>query len=130
MFPSQAMRLRSAYHRAARVPPLRERGTLENLLATPVRPLEMMIGKILPCAFIGYVQVIVVFGAARRLFGVPMAGSFAVATLAVGFTFSTIARSMWKGVAWHEVWPDAGAIVAFTVVVGWVAMLRYRQTID
>jgi ABC-2 type transport system permease protein len=81
----------------------RERGTLENLLATPVRPLEMMIGKILPYVFIGYVQVLVVFSAARLLFDVPMAGSFVmltatvllfiVATLAVGFTFSTIARS-------------------------------------
>ena len=169
----------------------RERGTLENLLATPVRPLEMMIGKILPYIFIGYVQVLVVFTAARLLFGVPMAGSFAmlsatvllfiVATLAVGFTFSTIARSqmqsmqmtlfyflpnillsgfmfpfrgmpgwaqaigevlplthfvrivrgiMLKGVAWPDVWAEAAAIVAFTVVVAAVAMLRYRQTID
>jgi ABC-2 type transport system permease protein len=169
----------------------RERGTLENLLATPVRPLEMMIGKILPYVFIGYVQVLVVFTAARLLFGVPMAGSFVmlsatvllfiVATLAVGFTFSTIARSqmqsmqmtmfyflpnillsgfmfpfrgmpgwaqaigevlplthfvrivrgiMLKGVGWHDVAAEAAAIVAFTVVVGTVAMLRYRQTID
>ena len=169
----------------------RERGTLENLLATPVRPLEMMIGKILPYVFIGYVQVLVVFTAARMLFGVPMAGSFAmlsatvllfiVATLAVGFTFSTIARSqmqsmqmtmfyflpnillsgfmfpfrgmpgwaqaigevlplthfvrivrgiMLKGVGWHDVGAEAAAIVAFTVVVGTIAMLRYRQTID
>jgi ABC-2 type transport system permease protein len=81
----------------------RERGTLENLLATPVLPLEMMVGKILPYVLIGYLQVLIVFGAARALFGVPMAGSalllsaavllFIVATLAVGFTFSTIARS-------------------------------------
>ncbi len=81
----------------------RERGTLENLLATPVRPLEMMIGKILPYVLIGYAQVLIVFTAARLLFSVPMAGSFALlsamvlvfitATLAVGFTFSTIARS-------------------------------------
>jgi ABC-2 type transport system permease protein len=39
----------------------RERGTLENLLATPVRPLEMMVGKILPYVLIGYVQVLLVF---------------------------------------------------------------------
>lgn len=81
----------------------RERGTLENLLATPVRPLEMMAGKILPYVLIGYAQVLIVFGAARVLFGVPMAGSllllsamvllFIVATLMVGFAFSTIARS-------------------------------------
>ncbi len=81
----------------------RERGTLENLLATPVRPLEMMVGKILPYVLIGYVQVSIVFVAARLLFDVPMVGSlalltaavllFIVATLTVGFTFSTIARS-------------------------------------
>jgi len=81
----------------------RERGTLENLLATPVRPLEMMVGKILPYMLIGFAQVLIVFGAARLLFAVPMEGSFTllaamvllfiVATLTVGFTFSTIARS-------------------------------------
>lgn len=81
----------------------RERGTLENLLATPIRPLEMMVGKMLPYALVGYTQVLIVFAAARVLFDVPMAGSFALlsatvllfilATLAVGFTFSTVARS-------------------------------------
>lgn len=81
----------------------RERGTLENLLATPVLPLEMMVGKILPYVLIGYLQVLIVFAAARGLFDVPMAGSalllsaavllFITATLAVGFTFSTIART-------------------------------------
>jgi ABC-2 type transport system permease protein len=81
----------------------RERGTLENLLATPVRPLEMMLGKILPYVLIGYVQVLLVFAAARLLFEVPMEGGhalltaavllFITATLTVGFTFSTIARS-------------------------------------
>lgn len=81
----------------------RERGTLENLLATPVRPVEMMAGKILPYVAIGYVQVAVVLLVARGLFAVPMAGSlvdllaavglFIVATLTVGFAFSTLARS-------------------------------------
>jgi ABC-2 type transport system permease protein len=81
----------------------RERGTLENLLATPVKPVEVMVGKILPYVAIGSVQVVFVLIAARLLFNVPMVGSFTllgaaillfiVATLAVGFTFSTIARS-------------------------------------
>jgi ABC-2 type transport system permease protein len=81
----------------------RERGTLENLLATPIRPLEMMIGKIAPYMLIGYAQVLIVYGAARALFDVPMAGSHALlallvllfifATLTVGFLFSTVARS-------------------------------------
>jgi ABC-2 type transport system permease protein len=81
----------------------RERGTLENLLATPVRPAEVMIGKIVPYVIIGYVQVLIVFAAARWLFEVPMFGNFAllsaaivlfiIATLGIGFLFSTIARS-------------------------------------
>jgi ABC-2 type transport system permease protein len=81
----------------------RERGTLENLLATPVKPLEVMIGKILPYVLIGYLQVLMIYAAARALFDVPMFGShllltvavlvFIVATLAVGFLFSTVART-------------------------------------
>jgi len=81
----------------------RERGTLENLLATPVKPLEVMIGKILPYVLIGYLQVLMIYAAARVLFDVPMFGSrllltagvlvFIVATLVVGFLFSTIART-------------------------------------
>jgi ABC-2 type transport system permease protein len=81
----------------------RERGTLENLLATPVKPLEVMIGKILPYVLIGYLQVLMIYAAARILFDVPMFGShllltagvlvFIVATLVVGFLFSTIART-------------------------------------
>ena len=81
----------------------RERGTMENLLATPARPVEVMFGKIVPYILIGYVQVSVILGAARLLFDVPMVGSllllslvlvvFIAANLAVGFTFSTIARN-------------------------------------
>ncbi|MEN3363560.1 MAG: type transport system permease protein [Burkholderiales bacterium] len=81
----------------------RERGTMENLLATPVRPLEVMTGKIVPYILIGYVQVAVILLAARLLFDVPMVGSLALlsaalvvfmaANLAVGFTFSTIAKN-------------------------------------
>jgi ABC-2 type transport system permease protein len=81
----------------------RERGTMENLLATPARPFEVMLGKIVPYILIGYVQVVVVMTAARLLFDVPMVGSlwllslvlvlFIAANLAVGFTFSTIARN-------------------------------------
>jgi ABC-2 type transport system permease protein len=81
----------------------RERGTLENLLATPVRPFEVMAGKIVPYVLIGYVQVAVILVVARLLFDVPMVGSLALlsavlvlfiaANLAVGFTFSTLARS-------------------------------------
>jgi ABC-2 type transport system permease protein len=81
----------------------RERGTMENLLATPVRPLEVMLGKIVPYIVVGYVQVVVILTAAKFLFGVPMLGSlvllsavlilFIAANLAIGFTFSTLAKS-------------------------------------
>jgi len=81
----------------------RERGTMENLLATPARPFEVMLGKIVPYILIGYVQVSVILLAARLLFDVPMIGSMALlsavlvlfiaANLAVGFTFSTLARN-------------------------------------
>ena len=81
----------------------RERGTMENLLATPVRPLEVMLGKIVPYIVVGYVQVVVILTAAKFLFDVPMVGSLALlstvlilfiaANLAIGFTFSTLAKS-------------------------------------
>ena len=80
-----------------------ERGTMENLLATPARPIEVMIGKIMPYILIGYIQVAVILVAARVLFEVPMVGSLALlsvaliafiaANLAVGFTFSTLAKN-------------------------------------
>ncbi|MBK7663607.1 MAG: ABC transporter permease [Sterolibacteriaceae bacterium] len=81
----------------------RERGTMENLLATPVRPLEVMAGKIVPYVIVGYLQVALILLAARFLFKVPMVGSvvllslalvvYIAANLAVGFTFSTLARN-------------------------------------
>ena len=81
----------------------RERGTMENLLATPVRPLEVMLGKIVPYVMVGYVQVTLVLIAAVWLFGVPVRGSvgllyvavgiFVAANLSVGVLFSTLARN-------------------------------------
>ena len=82
----------------------RERGTMENLLATPVRPFEVMVGKILPYIAVGYVQVTLILFAARWIFHVPLVGSlglvyavaflFIAANLAVGITFSTLARTV------------------------------------
>ena len=81
----------------------KERGTMENLLSTPARPLEVMLGKILPYIAVGYVQACVILAAARFLFHVPEVGSFAllgvcmllfiVANLGVGILFSTLAQS-------------------------------------
>ena len=81
----------------------RERGTMENLLATPVRPLEVITGKIVPYILVGYIQITLILLAARFVFGVPMQGSlilllicvlaFVAANLTVGITFSTLARN-------------------------------------
>ncbi len=81
----------------------RERGTMENLLATPVRPVEVMIGKIIP-----YVQQLLIILAGIFIFGVPHDGSilllliatlpFIFANLAVGLTFSTIAKNQLQAV--------------------------------
>ena len=86
----------------------RERGTMENLLATPVRPAEVMIGKILPYIAVGYIQVTLILIAARFIFGVPMVGNLALvyavallfiaANLAVGITFSTLAQNQLQAV--------------------------------
>jgi ABC-2 type transport system permease protein len=81
----------------------RERGTMENLLSMPTRPLEVMIGKIIPYVFVGYIQAGLILVTARLLFGVPMVGNlalllavtliFVAANLAVGITFSTVAEN-------------------------------------
>jgi ABC-2 type transport system permease protein len=81
----------------------RERGTMENLLATPVRPLEVMAGKIVPYIVVGFLQAGIILLAAWGLFAVPMYGSalvlmlgmmlFIAALLALGFTISTLARN-------------------------------------
>ncbi|MFZ5428579.1 MAG: ABC transporter permease [Thermodesulfobacteriota bacterium] len=81
----------------------RERGTMENLLCTPVRPFEVMIGKIIPYIVVGYIQMLLIILAARAIFEVPILGSlplllcvsilFIAANLAVGITFSTVAQN-------------------------------------
>ena len=86
----------------------RERGTMENLLSTPVHPSEVIIGKIIPYIAVGYVQVFLILLAAKFLFSVPIVGSiplllvmtflFIVANLAVGITFSTIAKNQLQAV--------------------------------
>ncbi len=81
----------------------RERGTLEQLIVSPVRRLELILGKIVPYVSIGYVQMTIVLLAGRWIFGVPFAGSvlmlygmallFIAANLALGLFFSTLAKT-------------------------------------
>jgi len=85
-----------------------ERGTMENLLSMPIRPLEIMLGKITPYIVIGFLQASLIVLAAIVLFGVPVLGSFGllaalttlfIATnLSVGYTFSTLAQNQLQAV--------------------------------
>jgi ABC-2 type transport system permease protein len=80
-----------------------ERGTMENLLAMPASPAEIMLGKVLPYLAVGAVQVAVVLSAAKALFSVPFVGSlwlllaailiFVLALVLLGYTISTVART-------------------------------------
>ena len=81
----------------------RERGTMENLLATPAQPIEVMTGKIVPYIFIGLIQITIILLAAVYLFRVPFVGSVAVlytvallfiaAQLTIGITISSLAQN-------------------------------------
>ncbi|WP_151194314.1 ABC transporter permease [Cysteiniphilum sp. JM-1] len=167
-----------------------ESGTIETLLATPLRPLEVMLGKIIPYLFVGYVQMFIILFAAFFLFDVPMNGSlgtlliytlpFILANLFVGILFSTLSSSqlqalqmtmffflpsillsgfmfpfygmprwaqilgdclplthylrivrgiMLKGNDFVTAMPEVGALLLFTVIIGIIAMLRYKQTL-
>ncbi len=169
----------------------RERGTIESLLATPARPGEVMLGKIVPYIAVGYIQVVLILGASWGLFSVPIIGSlllllaalvvFIAANLCIGFTISTVAQSQlqamqmsfffflpslllsgfmfpfrgmpeWaqtlgevfplthflrivrgillKGNALPEIASELVALMAILSVVTFVAMKRYRQTLD
>ncbi len=80
-----------------------ERGTMESLLATPLEPIEVMIGKLAPYVLVGVIQTAIILILAKLLFAVPMAGGwiglvlgislFIVGSLALGFLISTVARS-------------------------------------
>jgi ABC-2 type transport system permease protein len=168
-----------------------ERGTMENLLAMPVRPAEIMVGKILPYIGLGLLQVGVILTAAFLLFRVPMEGSFLVlfaavllflaANVTLGYTFSTLARTQMQAMQmtfffflpsillsgfmfpfrgmprWAQVLgellplthflravrgimlkgndvllilPHLWPVAAFLLVIGTVALLRFRRTLD
>jgi len=81
----------------------RERGTLEQLIVSPVKKLELVVGKIVPYIAIGYVQMTLILAAGRLVFDVPLVGSvamlyalafvFIAANLALGLFFSTLAKT-------------------------------------
>ncbi len=168
-----------------------ERGTMETLLAMPVRPVEIMLGKILPYVAVGAVQMTIILLVATLFFHVPIVGSlatlipltllFIVANLSVGYTFSTLASNqmqafqlsfiyflpsmllsgflfpfrgmpnwaqdlgsilplthylrivrsvMLKGSGFSDLSMDTGALALFTLAAMYVAVTRFRQTLD
>jgi ABC-2 type transport system permease protein len=167
-----------------------EQGTMENLLATPLRPIEVMIGKIIPYFALGLVQVVVVLACAALIFEVPFVGSawlmlavtllFTLVCLALGFTMSTLVSSqvqamqasmmylmpsillsgfafpfrgmpvwaqwfaeilppthyirlvrgiMLKGWDWRLAVPESAVLLGMLLVLGTIAVRRYRDTV-
>jgi ABC-2 type transport system permease protein len=86
----------------------RERGTMENLLAMPVRPIEVMVAKIVPYIAVGYVQVVLILAVSAAVFALPVRGSLALlllalglfiaSNLALGLTFSTLASNQMQAI--------------------------------
>jgi len=80
-----------------------ERGTIESLLAMPITPVEVMLGKIIPYIMVGFIQAALIVGLGVGIFGIPVLGSvallaalstlFITANLSIGYTFSTIAQN-------------------------------------
>lgn len=169
----------------------REHGTMETLLATPIKPLEVIIGKATPFIIVGYLQVVVILLIAIFFFQVPMVGSltllmimvlpFILANLSVGITLSTIAKTqleasqtsiffflpsmllsgfafpfkgmpdwaqfignllplthfinivrgiMLKGIGIADIWVDLWPLLLFMFVMLFIALKRYRKTLD
>lgn len=168
-----------------------ERGTMENLLAMPARPAEIMVGKILPYLGVALVQLVVVLAASRVLFAVPFVGSmtlllsgvflFVLALVLLGYAISTVARTqmqamqltfffflpslllsgfmfpfrgmpawarfigelfplthflrviravMLKGAEWGAIHVEFWALIAFVVFFAFLALMRFRTTLD
>ncbi|MDP2061590.1 MAG: ABC transporter permease [Phaeovulum sp.] len=111
-----------------------EKGTMEALIATPVRPTEVMLGKIIPYVLVGYVQTLVFLLAAKVLFDVPFIGSrfafflgfnlYIVVNLALGFLISTLSRSQMQAmqISFFTLLPSillSGFMFPFAGMPGW-----------
>jgi ABC-2 type transport system permease protein len=112
----------------------RETGTMENLLAMPVRPLEVMLGKIVPYIGLGYIQVALILAVAVTVFAVPVLGSvpllllalgaFIACNLAIGFTLSSLAATQMQAqqMAVFTLLPSlmlSGFLFPFAGMPGW-----------
>ncbi|TYO64781.1 ABC transporter permease [Bradyrhizobium hipponense] len=80
-----------------------ERGTMESLLSMPIKPVEVMFGKIIPYVLVGFVQAFLIIGIGVGLFGVPVLGNlfllallstlFITTNLSIGYTISTVVQN-------------------------------------
>lgn len=80
-----------------------ERGTMESLLSMPIKPVEVMFGKIVPYVLVGFLQAFLIIGIGVGLFGVPVLGNlfllallstlFITTNLAIGYTISTVVQN-------------------------------------
>jgi ABC-2 type transport system permease protein len=85
-----------------------ERGTMESLLAMPITPIEIMLGKIIPYIMVGFIQAALIIGVGILLFGIPIFGSllllaalstlFIATNLSIGYTFSTVAQNQLQAI--------------------------------
>jgi ABC-2 type transport system permease protein len=115
-----------------------ERGTMEMLIATPARPFEVMLGKILPYVLVGYVQTAVFLATGLTVFGVPFEGSwlafflgfnlFILVNLAFGFLISAAARSQMQAMqlSMFTILPSvllSGFLFPFAAMPGWAQVL-------
>lgn len=112
----------------------REAGTMENLLAMPLKPVEVMLGKIVPYVVLGYLQVLLILTISVLVFAVPVRGSvvllllalgvFIAGNLALGLTFSTVARTQMQAqqMAQFALMPSfmlSGFMFPFQGMPGW-----------
>jgi len=115
-----------------------ERGTMEMLIATPARPLEVMLGKILPYVLVGYIQTVVFLLTGLTLFAVPFEGTiqafflgfnlFILVNLALGFLISAAARSQMQAMqlSMFTILPSvllSGFLFPFAAMPGWAQIL-------
>ena len=115
-----------------------ERGTMESLLATPVEPIEVMIGKLAPYVLVGVAQTVIILSIAKLLFQVPMLGGwlglslgislFIVGSLALGFLISTAAQSQLQAMqmSFFYILPSillSGFMFPFRGMPGWAQAL-------
>jgi ABC-2 type transport system permease protein len=115
-----------------------ERGTMESLLAMPITPFEIMLGKIAPYVLVGFLQAALILAAGVAMFGVPIVGSltvlaalttlFIATNLAWGYTFSTLAQNQLQAVQMSMMFflPNmllSGFVFPFLGMPGWAQFI-------